>query len=607
MPNKPLTGFSLVISMLRGRKYRVVIVFFALFAMIILDAMIPQLIRFFIDNILQDGEVPSYLSSLVTSLGGIDTLRVNMWIFPVVFLVCVFTNGAISSVRRYFIVEPSEYFAMNLRNKLFAHIEKLPFIWHVKNQTGDIIQRCTSDVDTLRGFLSNDFFEVVRCVFVISISLTAMILMDPSMTLAAVALLPVLLTFSVLYYRSVEKKFKAADEAEGTLSAAVQENYTGVRVVRAFGREKFETDRFDKKNRDWVEKNQGLMNSLSNCWSFSDIVGGLQIALVMIVGIYKCVNGDMSVGTLQSFYAYTSMLVWPVRNLGRTLTNFSKASVSSKRIGEILAAVPEEIDNTVKVEPDRFKSVEFKNVTFGYNSERNILANISFTLKRGETLGILGGTGSGKSTIAYLLTRLYDINEESGAILIDGVNINDLPLASVRKNISLVLQEPFLFSKTIGENIMSGGISGKTGDQTESYLTYMQAAAKIADIHDSIEEFPAKYDTIVGERGVTLSGGQKQRVAIARSLVTKAPVMIFDDSLSAVDTETDAKIRSALKQSTGDAAVIIISHRIGTLRGTDKILVLHEGKAEDFGTHEELIAREGTYKRVYDLQSAVNN
>jgi ATP-binding cassette subfamily B protein len=426
-----------------------------------------------------------------------------------------------------------------------------------------------------------------------------MLSMDRLMTLAAVILIPVMFLFSFFYYGSIAKKFKAQDEAEGALQAGVQENFTGVRVVRAFGREQFEMERFDIKNNDYASKANKVAKALSHYWGIGDMFCGLQLAVVMAFGIYRCINDGMTLGTFQTFYAYTSMMIWPVRNLGRTLANFSKASVSAKRVQEILIQEPEHIEISADIK-NSFESIEFKDVTFKYNEYREILSGVSFKLKKGGTLGVLGGTGSGKSTISYLLTRLYDLesgNGCSGEILIDGVNIKNIGLADVRKNIALVLQEPFLYSKTIKQNI--------TSPNPEAEARELHHAAAVANIHEAILDFPEQYDTIVGERGVTLSGGQKQRVAIARMLMQKSPVMIFDDSLSAVDTETDAKIRAALKQSTAEAAVIIISHRISTLMHSDYILVLHEGKVEDFGTHDELVNREGTYKRIYDLQAAV--
>ena len=588
---------SMIFELSKGRRVQIVFAFFFIFAALLLYYFIPQIVRFIIDNILGNEKIPDYLAGIVENIGGIEYLRQNLWILIALFSGIFFVETITAMCRRYFVLEAAEFITMNLRNKLYAHIQKLPFSWHVKNQTGDIIQRSTSDVDTVKNFLSNDLPEMLRSFFTIIISLSMMLAMDSAMTLSAVVLMPALFLFSFFYYGSIAKKFKDADEAEGALQAGVQENFTGVRVVRAFGREQCEMERFDGKNEAYAGKAKRVVNALSNYWGIGDIICGLQLAIVLAFGIYKCVRGGMSIGTFQSFYTYTSMLIWPIRGLGRTLSNFSKATVSAKRILEILSVEHEDIapnENGAR----KYERIEFKNATFRYSEEnRLILENVSFSLEKGKTLGVLGGTGSGKSTISYLLTRLYDLDDNNGEILVDGANIKKIPLAEARKNIALVLQEPFLFSKTIKQNIVSPNPDAETEE--------MHHVSAVANIHGAIMEFPEQYETIVGERGVTLSGGQKQRVAIARMLMQKAPVMIFDDSLSAVDTETDAKIRAALKQNTADAAVMIISHRISTLMHSDRILVLREGKIEDYGTHEELIRREGMYKRIYDLQSSV--
>ena len=588
---------SMIFELSKGRRLQIVFAVFFIFAALLLYYLVPQIVRFIIDNILSDEKIPDHLKNIVENIGGIDYLRQNLWILIALFAGIFLFETVTAMCRRYFVLEAAEYITMKLRNKLYSHIQKLPFSWHVENQTGDIIQRSTSDVDTIRNFLSTDLPEILRSFFTVAIALTMMLSMDASMTVSAVALMPVLFLFSFFYYSSIAKKFKDADEAEGALQAGVQENFTGVRVVRAFGREQCEMERFDKKNEAYAGKAMRVVNALANYWSLGDIICGLQLSVVLAFGIFRCVGGKMSIGTFQSFYAYTSMMMWPVRGLGRTLSNFSKATVSAKRIREILSVEHEDI-KTTENDARKYESIEFKNATFKYGgSDRSILEDISFRLEKGKTLGILGSTGSGKSTVSYLMTRLYDLSSQNGQILVDGVDIQSIPLADVRKNIALVLQEPFLYSKTIKQNIASPNPSAETKE--------LHHVSTVANIHEAIMEFPEQYDTIVGERGVTLSGGQKQRVAIARMLMQKAPVMIFDDSLSAVDTETDAKIRAALKQNTVDAAVIIISHRISTLMHSDHILVLREGKIEEYGTHDELIGREGTYKRIYDLQSSI--
>ena len=599
--HRKVTGgsFSIISELSYGRRLRIVFAVFCVFFALLIYFIVPQIIRFVIDNVLGEEKIPDYLTNIVADLGGREYLRNNLWIFMVLFLGIIAVEMLVAACRRYFIIESAEYITMNIRNRLYSHIQKLPFSWHVKNQTGDIIQRSTSDVETLKNFMANDLAEIMRSFFIIVSALTMMLSMDKIMTLSAIILMPILFLFSFFYYGQIAKKFKEADEAEGALQASVQENFTGVRVVRAFGRERYEMDRFDIKNDAYADKIRRVINALSNYWGIGDIICGLQLMIVLSFGIYRGFHNGISVGTFQTFYAYTAMLIWPVRNLGRTLSNLSKATVSAKRIHEILSVEHEDININETVDYT-YGSIEFKNSTFKYireNDGRIILDDVSFKVEKGKTLGILGGTGSGKSTISYLLTRLYDLDSENGEILIDGVNIKEIPLAGIRKNIALVLQEPFLFSKTIKQNI--------TSPNPEAHIEELHHVSSIASIHEAIMDFPEQYDTIVGERGVTLSGGQKQRVAIARMLMQNAPVMIFDDSLSAVDTETDAKIRAALKHQTAGATVIIISHRISTLMHSDNILILREGKIEDFGTHSELINREGTYKRIYDLQSAV--
>ena len=314
---------------------------------------------------------------------------------------------------------------------------------------------------------------------------------------------------------------------------------------------------------------------------------------VIAVGTYLAATSTFSVGELLVFLGYTNMLMWPVRQLGRVVTEMSKAGVSLGRIKEILD-VPEETDSPDAIEPPMDRDIEFKNVSFTYD-EQPVLNDVSFTIKNGTTFGILGATGSGKSTITYLLNRLYDLPEGGGSITVGGVDISHIKKAYLRRNIGLVLQEPFLFSKTLLENI---DIASRRRD-----LSKVREKARIAAVDDNIEEFSKGYDTIVGERGVTLSGGQKQRVAIARTLMMNAPVMVFDDSMSNLDMETDAKIRESLREDTEGATVILISHRISTLMQADVIMVLEDGKVEELGSHAELVEKGGIYKRIYDLQS----
>jgi len=391
----------------------------------------------------------------------------------------------------------------------------------------------------------------------------------------------------------ISHRFLAADEAEGALMVRVQENLTGVRVVRAFGREKYETSRFDEKNIDFANKWTVLGGTFGFYWSLGDAVSFFKMFSVIVVGSYLAATSSFSVGELLVFLGYTNMLMWPVRQLGRVISEMSKAGVSLKRIKEIFDE-PVEADAPNSISPPMDRNIEFKNVSFTYD-QQPVLKDVSFMIKSGTTFGILGATGSGKSTITYLLNRLYDLPEDGGTITIGGVDISGIKKAHLRQNIGLVLQEPFLFSKTILENI---DIASRRRD-----LAKVREKASIAAIDDNITAFSKGYDTIVGERGVTLSGGQKQRVAIARTLMMDAPVMVFDDSMSNLDMETDAKIRESLRKDTEGATVILISHRISTLMKADMIMVLEDGEVAEIGSHSELVDKNGIYRRIYDLQS----
>ena len=374
----------------------------------------------------------------------------------------------------------------------------------------------------------------------------------------------------------------------------VQENLTGVRVVRAFGRERYEKDRFEAHNEHYTGLWVRLAKILSRYWSSADILSGTQVMLVVIFGAVFCIRGEMSSGEYIAFISYNSMLVWPIRMLGRMISEMSKAGVSLDRISYIMDS-PAEKDRDNAFEADMTGDIVFDHVNFAYEGCPQILHDINFEIKSGSTLGILGGTGSGKSTLMLLLDKLYDLPEDCGRISIGGVDIRDIKTEHLRKNIGIVLQEPFLFSRTLAENI---GICDK-----DITLSEIREAARAACLDEAIEGFSKGYDTFVGERGVTLSGGQKQRAAIARMLTQNAPIMIFDDSLSAVDTETDAKIRASLEKRFGSASIILISHRITTLSKADNIIVLDKGRIVESGSHDELKNAGGVYQKIYEIQT----
>lgn len=561
----------------------------------VLNSLTPQIIRMTVDSII--GGQPYQLPQWLVSALQLEALSSNPGKALILASVAILFTSVLSGICSFFsrtgIATGSENFVKSMRDCLYTHIQKLPFSWHVQNKTGDIIQRCTSDVEVIRNFVCNQLIEVFRISFLIVFSISIMFSMNWKIALIALLFIPVIAAYSGIFYHKIAKRFLSADEAEGDLSAVVQENLTGVRVVRAFGRERFEIERFDEKNNFFSNLWIRLGSLMSLYWSIGDLITGLQILTVILVGVVESVNGNISLGEFLALVSYNATLAWPVRSLGRILSEMSKAGVSVDRVAYILDA-QEEVIPPDALTPPMNQDICFEHINFVYEGELPVLQDINFTIPAGSTFAILGGTGSGKSTLMHLLNRLYELPPECGRITIGGVDIRNMSQAHLRKNIGVVLQEPFLYSRTIQENI---GIARR-----EAPLEKIRSAAKVACVDEAIENFTSGYDTVVGERGVTLSGGQKQRVAIARMLLQNTPIKVFDDSLSAVDSETDAKIRNALNESAGDSTVILISHRITTLMQADRILVLDHGKVSQIGTHEELISQEGIYRDIYDIQ-----
>ncbi|MCL2186092.1 MAG: ABC transporter ATP-binding protein/permease [Treponema sp.] len=592
-----------LIASAQNKKHILVFCGISTLATVAFSLLNPQIIRLTIDSVI--GNEPlngAFVINLINTIGGIDFIRQNIWICALVIIAAAIFAELFNLIRNYTGLEIGETVSFNLHNTLYAHIQKLPWEWHVKCQTGDIIQRCTTDVDNIRHFIQENLSELLRTICIFIIALVMMFMMDVYMTLISLIMIPLILIFSVFYFRRVSRNFAKADIAEGIMQAAAQENYTGVRVVRAFGREAWEVEKFSEKTNNYANIWINIGKMLGVFWGTGDLLSSIQLTIIIGAGVYRCVHGELSPGAFIAFFAYCNWMIWPIRQLGRILSDLSKTKVAADRIREILAA-EQETDPSDALYPAIKGEICFDKVRFTYSENDDdktapVLHDISFTLKPGETMAILGATGSGKSSLVHLLSRLYDLKNDCGMITIDGIDIRRIARSHLRKNIGLCLQEPFLFSKSIKENI---AISRGLGSIETAEL---QSAAAVAMVHDTIENFKDGYNTIIGERGVTLSGGQKQRVSIARMLTSNAPVMIFDDSLSAVDTETDNRIRAALRHRVKDAAVIIISHRISSLMQADKILVLKGGTIEDIGSHRELLERGGTYRRIYDIQAA---
>ena len=565
--------------------------------MVIIGFLTPLLLSEIVDSILgsEPFTMPDFLMNPINALGGRDFLRQNLWIPALALILMNVVNGVFTFIKGRSSAIASENITRKLRNDLYRHLQHLPFAYHVKAQAGELIQRCTSDVDTIRRFLAVQVMEVVNTVLMVVIARGILLPRSVPITLYSLILVPPLFCFATWFFKMVHKSFEVADEADGVLNAVLQENLSGVRVVRAFGQQEREVEKFDRVNNDLRKKNLRLNELLAIYWGGGDAISMTQTLLTLVVCIIYACNGWITVGTLIVFTSTLGMLLFPIRQLGRTLSDAGKAMVSMKRVQAILSEEAEP-DEPNALKPDLHGDIVFDHVSFAYPDDNvPVLRDVSFTIPAGKTAAVLGGTGSGKSTMMYLLQRLY--TPTSGKITIGGVDIQQIDRKYLRAHVGLILQEPFLYSKSIRENV------GITAPEQEAER--IEHAADIASASGFIAKADKGWETVVGERGVTLSGGQKQRIAIARTLLKDNNILIFDDSLSAVDTETDAQIRAALRHEQKDVTTLIISHRVTTLSQADLILVLENGQITQQGTHAELCSQPGLYQRINSIQNAL--
>lgn len=631
-PGKLKTFFNL----LKGAKRWLWAGLFACLVSVAANYLTPQILRFLVDNVFGGEEYPAYLAFLP----GKEYFVARLWVFALAIAASSLIYAAGNYFMRAAALRAGEKTGKTAKDRMFSHIQKLPFSWHASVQTGDIIQRATQDTDIVKRFVAEQVIELIRTALMLGLGLALMFMMDWRLSLVTVGFIPLIMIFSGVYFNKISSKFKYADEAEGALTAALQENLTGVRVVRAFGAEARESEKFRAKNDVYVSLWMKLCRALCTYWSIGDMLAGTQVLSVLAAGAYFAAAGLVTPGMFIAFVFYNTIVAWPVRNMGRILGELSKTGISVGRLAEVLNA--DEEGGATGYKPAIRGGVEFRNVTFSYGGSsggvgyqgdgavdnkvgnstvplttgsvasvsdvpdipgsgvpdtraKPVLNGVSFKIEPGQTLGIMGGTGSGKSTLAHILSGLYEAT--GGQVLIDGVDILTIDKAWLRRGVGVVLQEPFLFSRTIRQNIAIA--------EPDAELGKIREYAAAACVDRSIEGFDKGYDTVVGEKGVTLSGGQKQRVAIARTLIRKPPIVILDDSLSAVDTGTDIAVRRALREKLRGATVILISHRITTVMRADKILVLDDGRIAESGTHAELVAREGPYRRIFELQASI--
>ena len=545
------------------------------------------LLRYFIDQVLGQANY---------SVGG-DLSRTLM-IIGAGFLALATLEGSFSYFSGRLAAFTAESITRRLRNYLFDHIQRLEFTYHDKTPTGELIERCTSDVDALRRFYSEQAIGVGRIVLLFVINFAAIADLNLKLALISVVVVPVIILTSIWFFRRITKAYEKYQEQEAVLSTTLQENLAGVRVVKAFARQNYEINKFNTENWEKFLRGKQLLTMHSLFWPVSDIACSIQMLTGYFIAATMAINGQITVGTYLAYAGLVGWLIWPMRNLGRLIVQTSTGLVSYGRVMEIIKQKREQLETGSHrpVQPIKGELV-FDKVGFSYENNPPVLQDVSFTCRSGQVVALLGSTGSGKTTLVNLLPRFYEYT--TGSIKLDGVELRDYPKEYLRSQVGIVEQEPFLFSRSIRENITYG--VGRDIPQLE-----IEEAASSAAIHDVITSFPDEYNTLVGEKGVTLSGGQKQRVTIARTILKDSRLLILDDSTSSVDTETEACIRDALKDLTPKRTTFIIAHRIQSVMNADLIIVMDKGKIIQMGKHEELLAQEGMYREIYELQTRID-
>lgn len=538
------------------------------------------LLQYFVDNFLL----------AQTSGFGIGVIAIG---FVLLFLV----QGLATFLSQKDAAKTAEGTIQRLRDYLYDHIQNLTFAYHAKTDTGDLIQRCTSDVDAIRRFYADQAIGLGRIIILFIVNFIALLRLNIYLALISVIVVPIIVFISVYFFRKVAKAYEAYQEQDAILSTTLQENLSGVRVVKAFARQPYEIDKFKKDNYEKYQRGRKLLTIHSMFWPISDIFCGAQMLVGYYIGAKMAIDGMISIGT---YMAYAGLIIWiifPLRNLGRMIVQMSNGLVSYDRIYKIIKEDREPLDKGSISSKEKIRGdVEFKNVSFHYEDGSEVLHDISFKCHSGMSIALLGSTGSGKTSLVNLLPRFYDVTE--GAVLLDDYDLRLYTRRYLREQIGIVEQEPFLFSRSIYENITFGIKDQVSTDQVE-------AAAKMAAVHDVILSFPQGYKTLVGERGVTLSGGQKQRIAIARTFLKDPRILILDDSTSSVDAETEAIIQDAIQKLMQNRTTFIIAHRIQSIMQADLILVMDKGSIIQKGTHNELIQQADVYRSIFDIQTRI--
>ncbi|MDY4788765.1 MAG: ABC transporter ATP-binding protein [Bacilli bacterium] len=572
--------------------------FVAGFLMIIALNYIRSLIPLFISKvfeILGNGENVSTLPSFINHIFDGKSATVQLTICAISIVVVAIIRDTINLGTDLSIACASEGVGYNMQTDFYNHVQNLPYSYLNHAETGDLIQRSIQDVSRVKMFVGSQLSVMVTNIAQIAIYSTQMLFINVEFSLYILSLIPVLFIFTLLYFRKQNKLWEDMENNEGLLMNVIQENYTGIRVVKAFANEEYEINKFNQVMDKFMESWDKPNRRMSTFWMSNDLVSYFMLLLTFVLGLVFIFNNKLLFSELIALFLFVQSIMWPAKNLGRLIANFGRVNISAKRILEIVTLKTEyDDDNKSTLKPKIEGDIVFEDVSFKFeDATYNTIKDINLHIQKGETIALIGKTGSGKSTLVALLNRMLD--PSSGHIYVDGVDISQIDKQYLRKNVGIVLQEPFLFSRSIADNI---GITANKID-----LKLIKSVANIASVDSDIEAFKDGYNTMVGERGVTLSGGQKQRVSIARTILQNKPILIFDDSLSAVDTETDIKIRKALKNRESSSTTIIITHRVQTAKDADKIIVLEDGMIKDIGTHDELIKKDGLYKTINDIQT----
>lgn len=581
-PTISRNGFLGLWKLLRGYRlnYGAAVLFLTLMALFNTGKFL--LVQLFTDNVLTQ-QLDNLALALVLVAAGFVGLAICQGYFS-------FLSGKLAS-------KTGEQMAVRLRDYLFDHFQRLPFTFHDRAKTGELIQRATSDIESIQRFFSEQATGVGRILLLFSINFIAILFIHVQLALMSVVVIPLVVATSIFFFRRTSIAFDKMQDEESKLTTTLQESLTGVRVVKAFSRQDFEERKFERDNRSRFVYGKRLLLMHTFFWPITDIMTGFQMLLGLFVGAMLAMTGEITVGMYMAYAGLIIYIIYPIRELGRLIVQTATGMVSYQRISKIIEEEREDL-GFAELPPvtDLQGDFEFRDVSFAYQNSDAVLHNITFSVKPGQTVALLGSTGSGKTSLVNLLPRFYDYT--SGSITLDGIELRDYPRWFLRQHIGIVEQQPFLFSRTIRENIAFGAGRDVSDEEVE-------AAAKAAALHETIIAFPEGYDTLVGEKGVTLSGGQKQRVALARTLLKNPRVLILDDATSAVDTETESQIREALTELMQGRTTFLIAHRIQSVMIADLILVMDKGRITERGTHDDLMALGGVYRQVFEMQAQI--